>query len=105
MEPGYTFHPVALVGPAQMKPSIDLSVSPGEVTTGAHVSTAPNETTISVPAATLDATLDGRVGDHERILMKLDLQGYEMEALAGGERTLMKTEVILHRGLFFCANL
>ena len=101
LETGYTFHPVALVGPVHMKPSIDLNVSPGEATTGAHVSATPNETAVSVPAATLDATLDGRLGDHEQIFMKLDLQGYEMEALAGGERTLMQTEVILTEVSFF----
>ena len=51
LETGYTFHPVALVGPVHMKPSIDLNVSPGEATTGAHVSATPNETAVSVPAA------------------------------------------------------
>jgi FkbM family methyltransferase len=100
-EPGCTFHSVALVGPSHLGGSIALSVSPGEITTGAHVCTQPNENTVDVPARTLDAVLRDRVGAHERIFVKLDLQGYELEALAGSEQTLLLTEVILIEVSFF----
>ena len=35
------------------------------------------------------------------MLLKLDLQGYELEALAGGERTLAATDVVLTEVSFF----
>jgi len=99
--PNYEFHPQALVGPTHTARTISLRVSPGEVTTGAHISPQPGENTVDVPAATLDEILDGKIGDQERIFIKLDLQGYEMEALSGSETTLRRTEVILTEVSFF----
>jgi FkbM family methyltransferase len=98
---GYHFHAVALVGPEHKESKINLNVSPGEVTTGAHVSGEPNENSVEVRAAMLDQILDGKHGDGERIFIKLDLQGYELEALMGSEKTLKQTEVILSEVSFF----
>lgn len=50
--------------------------------------------TILVPCTTLDAILDESPGIIPN-LMKLDLQGYELEALTGCERHLKQFEVII----------
>ncbi|MCC3244462.1 FkbM family methyltransferase [Methylocystis sp. WRRC1] len=98
---GFSFHPVALVGPSYSKGTISLNISPGEVTTGAHISIAQNANSVDVRAATLDSIFANVSLDNERIFLKLDLQGYELEALAGGEKTLERTEVILTEVSFF----
>lgn len=97
----FMFHPVALVSPSESGKSIALNVAPGEVTTGAHISMQPAETSVDVAAATLDEVLESRIGADDRVFIKLDLQGYELAALAGGDRTLERTEAILTEVSFF----
>ena len=99
--PDFTLHQVALVSPAQSGMSVSLTTTPGEVNTGAHIEWDAGESSVKVPAATLDSLLDGRMRAHERLLIKLDLQGYELEALAGAEAALLQTEVILTEASFF----
>ncbi len=98
---GFALHPVALVGPAHSGETIGLAIKPGEVTTGAHVSASVIGDVVQVPVSTLDGLLADRVGGRERIFLKLDLQGYELEALTGAEKTLMQTEAILTEVSFF----
>ena len=97
----FVFHPVALVGPSHKATTVRLNISPGEITTGAHITDVANETTVEVPAMMLDGVIAPRSQDSERIFLKLDLQGYELEALSGGEKTLEQTEVILTEVSFF----
>jgi len=101
---GYFFHEAALVSPAQDGKPIGLNITPGEATTGAHVATQRCETSLDVATTTLDALLPGLAGADERLFLKLDLQGYELEALAGGERTLGRTEAILTEVSFFAQS-
>jgi hypothetical protein len=74
------------------------------VNTGAFISSGLAQSqslqSVIVPAATLDHLLE-RPAIGAPVLMKLDLQGYELHALAGSERTLAKTEVILTEVSFF----
>ena len=48
---------------------------------------------LDVPVKTLDATLGDRY--QEPFLLKLDIEGYEREALAGAVRTLSRTALII----------
>lgn len=55
----------------------------------AHVDAAPDSACVGhedVPMTTVDALLGGEVT--EPVLLKMDVQGYEAEVLAGAERTL-----------------
>lgn len=48
-----------------------------------------------VVARTLDEVLDGMLEPGHRALLKLDLQGHELDALRGGEKALQSIEVVL----------
>ena len=85
--------------------SIDLAIDPAGVTTGAHV--LPDAKLpigvghVRVPVARLDTLLAAEIVTEDRCLLKLDLQGWELEALKGAERILDKIEVILTEVSFF----
>ena len=92
---GFIFHQCAL---AEKKGQIYLTRA-AEPSTGAHV-TLDNRDAILVVAETLDA-LFGSITRNDRPLLKLDLQGYELNALKGGAMFLQATEVILTEVSFF----
>ena len=93
----FRFHPFA------------LAERPGEVlmnnselpNTGAQIKLSPGEGTIAVAATTLDALFDKALSLNDRALLKMDLQGYELHALRGGESILPRVEVILTEVSFF----
>lgn len=62
-----------------------------------HISSsnAPNASNFKVPATTLDATLGGRKVD----LMKIDVEGFECDVLAGGPNTVANTRYIIAEAL------
>jgi FkbM family methyltransferase len=101
---GFVLHAAALVSPEFASPTVLLATTPGMVNTGAFISSGLAQSqslqSVIVPAATLDHLLE-RPAIGAPVLMKLDLQGYELHALAGSERTLAKTEVILTEVSFF----
>jgi FkbM family methyltransferase len=53
------------------------------------------------PATTLDALLGDRVTAADRVLLKLDLESHELEALRGAERLLGAVEVIVTEVQFY----
>lgn len=63
--------------------------------------TAPGEGEEECPATTLDALLAGRVAPSDRALLKLDLEGGEMHALAGAPQVLGIVEVVLTEVRFY----
>jgi FkbM family methyltransferase len=69
--------------------------------TGAHVRETSVDGSVLVPTITLDALFDGGVVRTDRVLLKLDLQGYELEAFRGGENVLPLIEVILTEVSFY----
>ena len=89
--------------------SIDLAIDPAGVTTGAHV--LPDAKLpigvghVRVPVARLDTLLAAEIVTEDRCLLKLDLQGWELEALKGADRILDRIEVILTRSILLCAGL
>lgn len=67
-----------------------------------HLEAYPNATqagTVEVPVHRLDTVLAGRVLS-EPVLLKLDLQGYELEALRGAEHTLQRVQYVLLESSF-----
>lgn len=82
---------------------IDLAIDPAGVTTGAHVlpdrEHAPDGG-VRVPVARLDTLLAAEIVSDDRCLLKLDLQGWELEALKGASGILDRIEVILCEASF-----
>jgi hypothetical protein len=54
-----------------------------------------------LPATTLDQLLADRVGADDRVLLKLDLEGHEIEALNGAEILLRRVEVLVTETQFY----
>lgn len=86
-----------------------LTDRPGEIflldtkvpSTGAHVKPEPGLDTVSVPGNTLDALFGDSIRPSDRVLLKLDLQGFELHALRGGLETLGSIEAILTEVSFY----
>ena len=94
-EKGFFFHECAL---AETPGRIDLTAT-AEPSTGVHVASG-GEAAIAVAAETLDG-LFGPVTRDDRALLKLDLQGYELQALKGGTAFLRSAEAILTEVSFY----
>lgn len=105
-DPRYTLHPVAL---GRTAGRLKLAIDPAAVSTGAHI--APEyegqspDNLVTIPVETLDAILGamrgGGLSPADRTLLKLDLQGWEMEAFLGAEASLPAIEVILTEVSFY----
>ena len=83
--------------------SLAMALDLNKPSTGAHITDAQGAnagTVQTVPVATLDAILAGITLD-DRVLLKLDLQGWELEALLGAQTVLPAIEVILIEASFF----
>jgi FkbM family methyltransferase len=98
----YLLHTVALGAEGGF---IDLAIDPAGVTTGAHVvpgSKPPdNIASAQVSVDRLDTLLAEEIVTEDRCLLKLDLQGWELEALKGAEHILDRIEVVLSEVSFF----
>ncbi len=85
--------------------TIDLAINPDGITTGAHVLPDAKQSIGSacrrVPVARLDTLLAPVIVTEDRCLLKLDLQGWELEALKGADGILNRIEVILSEVSFF----
>ena len=98
----FLFHPYALASEADAREGNLLLAISDIPTTGAHISPISlNATTVPVPTSTLDQLFEGRIGPNDRAFLKLDLQGYELAALSGGEAVLKSIEVVLTEVSFF----
>jgi FkbM family methyltransferase len=97
-------HHVALSDPEGDGSTLTIVASETSQSTGAHV-LAENETsaqTISVRSASLDMlTRDARAKGDGRWFIKLDLQGYELNALKGARETLAMADVVLSEVSFY----
>ena len=101
-DPRYTLHPVAL---GRALGTLNLVIDPGAVSTGACIAPAyegqSSDNLITIAVETLDAILGKDLSPSDRTLLKLDLQGWEMEALLGAEASLIAIEVILTEVSFY----
>jgi FkbM family methyltransferase len=102
-ERGFVLYSCALASEASSASgSLQLTVDE-KPTTGAFITAdaGPGAMTASVQASTLDCLFAAAVTPEDRAFLKLDLQGYELEALGGGERVLRSIEVVLTEVSFF----
>ena len=83
--------------------SVRMHRGGNQVSTGAFVMTdaEPFDVDVSAPATTLDALLSARVQQADRALLKLDIEGHEIEALRGAARLLDHVEVVVSEVRFF----
>ncbi len=94
---GFIFHECAL---AERAGRIDLSRA-DTPNTGVHVRPDGGGETVSIVARTLDGLFADVISRGSRVLLKLDLQGYELHALRGATNVLPHIEAILTEVSFF----
>jgi FkbM family methyltransferase len=98
----FKLHPFALVSSEQVGKPVVLAAS-SEPSTGAYIVPAADRVpeNILVETSTLDRLLVSAVKPGDRVLLKLDLQGYELSALRGAVGMLKSVEVLLTEVSFF----
>jgi len=99
----HRIHPVALSSPGIQRVRMLTDAQSG-TSTGSHVTQhAPSgdERIVDCPAATLDALCADTVSPADRALLKLDLEGHEIEALRGATKLLSSVEVIVSETTFY----
>jgi FkbM family methyltransferase len=98
--PRVSLHAVALSAPGVE--SVRMThIAVDSHSEGAFVTDDPAIATTALPAATLDGLFADRVTRSDRVFLKLDLEGQELNALLGAERLLPLVEVILCEVRFF----
>lgn len=90
-------HQVALCAPEDDGCELRIAADVDIISTGAHVTVDPNGLTVC--CVTLDTLFQGQLGP--RAFLKLDLQGYELEALRGAVSLLSVTEVVLVEASYY----
>jgi FkbM family methyltransferase len=102
LQHGFTVHPVALVSPEETGKPIFMAAGI-EASTGAYIVPPADRVpaNVRVNASTLDQIFGPRVSPKDRVLLKLDLQGYELRALRGAVDVLRSVEVLLTEVSFF----
>jgi FkbM family methyltransferase len=101
--PRFQLHPVALTRPGVSTVRL-ASLGGGGVGTGAFVTTSNHESNVDIverPAVTLDSLFAGSLGAPDRALLKLDLEGHEIEALDGAAAMIGSVEVLVIEVTFF----
>jgi FkbM family methyltransferase len=96
---GFHFHPVALTSERK---TVRMICDAGP-DTGAHLAWDGNldRANTDVQGETLDSLFASRIDADSRALLKLDLQGHELLALAGARQILKHVEVVLAEFSFF----
>ena len=71
--------------------------------TGAHVIDTRTGRTDgqSMLSTTLDTLLAGKIGASDRVLLKLDVEGHEVDVLSGAQAILPRVDVIVSEVLFY----
>ena len=98
--PDHVLHAAAI---GREKGSLPMALDPNSPSTGAHIANAVDGQADAghlVPVETLDAILAG-ITREDRVFLKLDLQGWELEALQGALDVLPAIEVILTEVSFY----
>jgi FkbM family methyltransferase len=96
-----TVHRTAVTAPGVT--SVRMHRGGDEVSTGAFVLTTsePFKVDVNAPATTLDALFASQVQSSDRVLLKLDIEGHEIEALRGASELLRQVEVVVAEVRFF----
>lgn len=96
----YVFHPYALTS-APGTVSMTCSDAPNTGALIARSAARSTQATVSVEASTLDLLFSAICQSSDRTLLKLDLQGHELQALEGASVLLKSIEVTLVEVPFF----
>jgi len=95
-----TLHAVAATGPGVT--SVRLAGGGAGDSTGAWVAGPAHEAPADVvPASTLDALVVPRLADADVVLLKLDVEGHEIEVLRGARALLARTAVVICEVTFY----
>jgi len=95
-------HAFALGAPEEDGRTLSMATQPHATLTGAHVvQTRTAGPVLDVPTITLDRLLAGQLPADARALLKLDLQGYELQALRGATAILPSCEVVVTEASFY----
>jgi FkbM family methyltransferase len=80
-----------------------MMAAAGAGSTGAHVvrNAGARADLTSVPATTLDELLALRIGANERVLLKLDVEGHELDVLSGSQQLLSRVDAIVSEVQFY----
>ena len=80
-----------------------MMAAAGTASTGAYVVRDPagRSDLTAMRATTLDELLSLRIGAGERVLLKLDVEGHELDVLAGAQQLLSRVDVIISEVQFF----
>ena len=99
-----TVHLVALAEPGRTQVQME-GVESGKAGTGAYVAGLASSSSTTIVATTLDElTVASSIQSSERILLKLDLEGYEIRALEGAKALLRHVEVVITEFAFYKIN-
>jgi FkbM family methyltransferase len=103
--PRFTTHRVAVTGPGVTDVQM-IGGGRNRDGTGAFITNALPDASdaTTYPATTLDSLLASRVRREDRLLMKLDIEGHELQALRGAPVVLGLTEVVFSEVRFFDVN-
>jgi FkbM family methyltransferase len=96
--PSTQFHQIAVTRPGRRQ----VRMADADGSTGAYVTDrgeAPTDR--CVPATTFDELFATRVDADSRVLLKLDLEGHELDAIAGAEWLLTRTDVLVTEVQFY----
>ncbi|MGJ0392232.1 MAG: FkbM family methyltransferase [Methylocystis sp.] len=99
---GFLYHAAAMS--AKSDENVHFVVDPVAVTTGAYVEEFATPSSVSVPTIALDDVFTNWLRKDDRALLKLDLQGWELEALKGGRGSLRNIEVVLIEVAFYAKS-
>jgi FkbM family methyltransferase len=99
---GFRLHSIALVSEEEAGRPVTMSAG-NEPSTGAYIVPPADRVAANIPVdtSTLDRIFGSTVSAADRILLKLDLQGYELDALRGAVKTLKSVEIVLTEVSFF----
>jgi FkbM family methyltransferase len=99
---GFKLHPVALVSDEEAGKQVAIAAG-SEPSTGAYIVPQADRVAanVMVDTSSLDRLFGSTVNPGDRILLKLDLQGYELAALQGAIETLKSVEIVLTEVSFF----
>jgi FkbM family methyltransferase len=103
--PGFIVHGVAL---GEERGVLRIAADPATTSTDAHITFANDldtetnlQQTIEVPSGTIDNLFATIVRPNDGVLLKLDLQGFELHALKGGTKLLQNIDAVLMEVSFF----
>jgi len=99
---GFKLHPVALVSEEEAGKPVAIAAG-SEPSTGVYIVPPADQipSNVLVETSTLDRIFGSTASPGDRILLKLDLQGYELAALRGAVKTLKSVEIVLTEVSFF----